>query len=562
MLKIGICASVIINYPRKSVIQNPRKSFFMINEGQKMLASAQAIINKTARSLGHKPSMVDRLVEPEMIHEFSIPVKMDNGEIKLFKGWRIQHNSALGPYKGGIRFHPDTTREEVQALATLMSIKCSVAGLPYGGAKGGVAVDPKKLSEGELERLSRGYAAKITPFIGEDIDVPAPDVNTNPTIMAWMLDEYEKIIGRKNPAAFTGKPIGDGGSLGRTEATGRGGVIILKALLSKFRRWKKGMEACQEDRNKKVEKNPTSINQFPNLLLNPSSKPTMAVQGFGNVGYYFAKLAAEEGFNIVAVSDSKGGVIKMENGSRELGMEAGQETRRKKLEKNPTSTIRLPDQHPFPSSIYHFFPLDIPLVMDCKKERGSLAGCYCSGGVCDTRGGQTITNEELLELPVDVLVPAALENVINEKNMDKIKASIIIEMANGPITEEAYEYLTEKGIIIVPDVLANAGGVTVSYLEWVQGKQGYTWSEQEVNEKLEEMMMRAFEKVWDKVVENGKWKMGIEARQENRSKKIEKNLASTFQLPNPHPILTSNFYLDLKQAAFEVAIERIVKAMN
>lgn len=416
-----------------------------------MLESARALINKTARSLGYKPSMVDRLVEPEMIHEFSIPVKMDNGEIKLFKGWRIQHNSALGPYKGGIRFHPDTVREEVQALATLMTIKCSVAGLPYGGAKGGIAVNPKKLSQGELERLSRGYATKITPFIGEDIDVPAPDVNTNPTIMAWMLDEYEKIHGHKCPATFTGKPIEDGGSLGRTEATGRGGVIILKALLKKL---KKG----------------------PSLKGRTLS---VAVQGFGNVGYYFAKIAEKEGYKVVAVSDSKGGVYVKD------GL-------------NPEKTL------------------------ECKKEKGSVSGCYCKGSVCDVRYGKPITNEALLELPVDVLVPSALENVINEKNMDKIQAKIIIEMANGPITEEAYEYLVEKGTIIVPDVLANSGGVTVSYLEWVQGKQGYTWSEQEVNKKLEEMMEKAFDAVWSRSV----------------AKKIPP-----------------------KQAAFEVAIERIVKAM-
>ena len=424
----------------------------MRDQGQKMLESAQVIINKTARRLGYKPSMVDRLIEPEMIHEFSIPVKMDNGEIKLFKGWRIQHNSALGPYKGGIRFHPDTVREEVQALATLMTIKCSVAGLPYGGAKGGVTVDPKKLSEGELERLSRGYAAKITPFIGEDIDVPAPDVNTNPTIMAWMLDEYEKIHGHRCPATFTGKPIENGGSLGRTEATGRGGVIVLKALLSKLK----------------------------SKVKSQKSKATIAVQGFGNVGYYFAKIAHDEGFKVVAVSDSKGGVYVKDGLSPEK-------------------------------------------TLECKKEKGSVAGCYCKGSVCDVRYGKPVANEELLELPVDVLVPAALENVINEKNMDKIQAKVIIEMANGPITEEAYEYLVEKGVVVVPDVLANSGGVTVSYLEWVQGKQGYTSSEKEVNEKLEEMMIKAFDAVWNRSVE----------------KKVPP-----------------------KQAAFEVAIEKIVKSLK
>ena len=427
----------------------------MENQGKKMLGSAQALIKETAKNLGFDEEIIKRLIEPEMICEFSFSVKMDDGQIKVFKGWRVQHNSLLGPYKGGIRFHPQTSREEVQALATLMTIKCVVAGLPYGGAKGGVLVDPKNLSSAELERLSREYVKKIAHFIGEDIDVPAPDVNTNPQIMAWMIDEYQKIKGYQSKATFTGKPVVMGGSLGRTEATGRGGVIVLKALLEKL-----GWE-----------------NFSPSTL-------TIAVQGFGNVGYYFAKIASEAGFKVVAVSDSKGGIIKPKG--------------------------------------YKLEALDIPLVMECKKEKGTLAGCYCAGGVCDTKGGKTITNEELLELPVDILVPAALENVINENNMKNIKAKIIIEMANGPVTEEAYEYLSKKKVIIVPDVLANSGGVTVSYLEWVQNKAGYYWSEEEVNSKLEVMMKKAFETIWKKSIE----------------KKIP-----------------------LKQAAFEVALEKIVSAM-
>lgn len=411
----------------------------MENQGIEMLRSAQSIITKTVRNLGYKPSMADRINEPDMIHEFSLPIKMDTGEVKMFKGWRIQHNNALGPFKGGIRFHPNTTREEVQALATLMSIKCAVAGLPFGGGKGGIAVDPKKLSEGELERLSRAFAAKISHFIGTDIDVPAPDVNTNPTIMAWMMDEYQKIVGYKSPATFTGKPVERGGSLGRTEATGRGGVIVLKALLSKLK---------------------TKI-KFA------GTKPSIAVQGFGNVGYYFAQIAHEEGYRVIAVSDSKGGMVHKDGLSPEKAL-----------------------KH--------------------KKEKGTVA--YT---------GKVITNDELLGLEVDVLVPSALENVINAQNMDKIQAQIIVEMANGPLTEEAYEFLAEKEIIIIPDVLANSGGVSVSYLEWVQGKQGYWWSENEVNEKLEVIMKRAFEAIWEISV----------------SKKIT-----------------------LKQAAFEVAVERIIQA--
>ena len=453
-----------------------------------MLESAQALIKETAKNLGFDEEIIKRLIEPEMICEFSFPVKMDDGQIKVFKGWRVQHNSLLGPYKGGIRFHPQTSREEVQALATLMTIKCAVAGLPYGGAKGGVLVDPKKLSSAELERLSREYVKKIAHFIGEDIDVPAPDVNTNPQIMAWMIDEYRKIKGYQSKATFTGKPVAMGGSLGRTEATGRGGVIVLKALLSEL--VKDGSTKILSRLNssltllkQKVSKN-FVLPSFNNQKLKSNNEITIAVQGFGNVGYYFAKIASEAGFKVVAVSDSKGGIIKPKGENMEA--------------------------------------LDIPLVMECKKEKGTLAGCYCAGGVCDTKGGKTITNEELLELPVDILVPAALENVINEKNMKNIKAKIIIEMANGPVTEEAYEYLSKKGVVIVPDVLANSGGVTVSYLEWVQNKAGYYWSEEEVNSKLEVMMKKAFEAIWEK--------------------------ASKKKIP-------------LKQAAFEVALERIVAAM-
>jgi len=416
----------------------------MDNQGKKMLDSAQALITKTAEKMQLENEMIKRLIEPEFSHEFALTITMDNGKKKVFKGWRIQHNSALGPYKGGIRFHPETTKEEVQALATLMSIKCAVAGLPYGGGKGGIVVDPKKLSKTELERLSRAFAGRIAHIIGEDVDVPAPDVNTTPEIMSWMIDEYQKIIGRKSPATFTGKPVSMGGSLGRTEATGRGGLFVLQALLAKLK---------SEIRNPKSE----------------NFKSTIAVQGFGNVGYYFAKLATEVGFKVVAVSDSKGGVYVKDG-------------------------------------------LSVEATLKCKKEKGMVAGC----------SGKNITNEELLELPVDILVPAALENVINDKNMAKIKAKTIVEMANGPITKEAYEYLNRKGVVIVPDVLANSGGVTVSYLEWVQGKAGYFWSEKEVNDKLKVMMEKAFEAIWKKSVE----------------KKIP-----------------------LKQAAFEVALERITSAL-
>ena len=409
-----------------------------------MLESAQALITKTAENMQLDSEMIKRLIEPEFAHEFALTITMDSGKKKVFKGWRIQHNSALGPYKGGIRFHHETVREEVQALATLMSIKCAVAGLPYGGGKGGIVVEPKKLSKTELERLSRAFANRIAHVIGEDVDVPAPDVNTTPEIMSWMIDEYQKIIGYKSPATFTGKPVSMGGSLGRTEATGRGGVIILQALLAKL--------------NEKLKMK--------------NEKLSVAVQGFGNVGYYFAKLATEVGFKVVAISDSRSGVY----------------------DKNG---------------------IDLDKALKNKKEKGTVA--YT----------KAISNEELLELDVDVLVPAALENMVNDKNMAKIKAEIIVEMANGPLTQEAYEYLAKKGKIIVPDVLANSGGVTVSYLEWVQGKAGFYWSEKEVNDKLKVMMEKAFEAIWKK----------------------------------SNPPAGREKKMPLKQAAFEVAIERITSAM-
>jgi len=407
----------------------------MESPGKKMLESAQALITKTAEKMQLDSEMIKRLIEPEFAHEFALAITMDSGKKKVFKGWRIQHNSALGPYKGGIRFHHETVREEVQALATLMSIKCAVAGLPYGGGKGGIVVEPKKLSRTELERLSRAFANRIAHVIGEDVDVPAPDVNTTPEIMSWMIDEYQKIIGYKSPATFTGKPVSMGGSLGRTEATGRGGLFVLLSLLGKLKKKAKGI--------------------------------TVAVQGFGNVGYYFAKLATEVGFKVVAISDSRSGVYDKDG-------------------------------------------VDLNRALKNKKEKGTVA--YT----------KAISNEELLELDVDVLVPAALENMVNDRNMAKIKAEIIVEMANGPLTQEAYEYLSEKGKIIVPDVLANSGGVTVSYLEWVQGKAGYYWSEKEVNDKLKVMMEKAFEAIWKKSLEK--------------------------KMP-------------LKQAAFEVALERITSAM-
>jgi len=415
-----------------------------------MLLTAQESIRTTAQKMGLDISAIDNLVEPDMIHEFSLLLEKDDGSAQVLKGYRIQHNNALGPYKGGIRFHPNVSREEVQALATLMSIKTAAVNIPFGGGKGGIIVDPKTLSTSELKRLSKLYAATISKFIGPDLDVPAPDVNTNPTIMKWMLEEYEKIVGIKSPATFTGKPLAIGGSLGRLEATGRGGVIALEELVKRLNKDKQ-------------------------------SQLSIAIQGFGNVGYFFAELASKLGHHIVAISDSKGGIYTQNKGES----------------------------------------LDIELTLACKEKEGSIQGCCCISGECNSEKGKKISNEELLELPVDVLVPAALENVINEENMAKIQAKIIVEMANGPISSAAHDYLTHKGVIIIPDVLANAGGVIVSYLEWVQSKQSYWWSEDKVNRELEQIMKDAFSAIW------------------TCSK--EKNIT-------------------LKEAAFYIALQRIVSA--
>ena len=389
-----------------------------------MLESAQQLISGAAKRVGFDDDFIDRVIMPERIIEFSLPLKMDDGTTKIFKGYRSQHSSLRGPYKGGIRFHPNVTRDEVEALSLLMTIKTAVANIPMGGGKGGIIVDPKTLSEGELQRLSRLYAEKLTPFMGESIDIPAPDVNTNSKIMKWMLDAYEGKKEKKEPSAFTGKAVEHGGSLGREEATGYGGVIALQELLSR-------------------------------LQSNKQSPLSIAIQGFGNVGYFFSEAISQKGHQIIALSDSKGGICSTNGES-----------------------------------------LDPKMILECKKEQGSIGGCYCSGGVCDSKKGKQITNEELLTLPVDILVPAALEGVITNKNMKDIKAKIIVEMANGPITEEAREYLTHKNVIILPDVLANAGGVIVSYLEWVQGKQGYWWTKEEVLNKLEVLMQTAFSDVW------------------------------------------------------------------
>jgi glutamate dehydrogenase len=372
----------------------------------------QQQVKMVCDKLGYEDSVYEILKEPEKVLVVSIPVKMDDGSIKTFIGYRSQHSTALGPAKGGVRFHPDVTLDEVKALSTWMTFKCGVVGIPYGGGKGGVVCNPKELSRGELERLSRGFFRAIYPIIGPEKDIPAPDVYTNAQVMAWFVDEYSSLKGYYSPGVVTGKPIRLGGSAGRTEATGRGCMFTIR-------------EAAKE------------------IGLDMKGA-TVAVQGSGNVGGIAAKLIAELGSKIVAMSDSKGGIY------------------------NPDG-------------------IDPDAVLEHKAKTGSVLGFP---------GSQEISNDELLELDVDILVPAALENVITSKNAANIKAKIIGEGANGPTTPEADKILYEKGVLVIPDILANAGGVTVSYFEWVQNLMNFYWTEEEVNNRLEGIMVRAFKEVY------------------------------------------------------------------
>ncbi len=365
---------------------------------------------------------VERLKHPKQILEVSIPVRMDDGSLRVFTGFRVRHDDTRGPTKGGIRYHPAVNLAEVKALAFWMTFKCAVAGLPYGGAKGGVIVNPKELSRMELERLTRGFIEQIADFIGPETDVPAPDVYTNAMIMGWMMDEYSKIHRRRTPAVVTGKPIPLGGSLGRDDATGRGAYHCIKELEQK-RGW-----------------NPEEIR--------------VAVQGFGNAGQHIARLLHADGYRVLAVSDSRGGIYKSDG-------------------------------------------FDIPSLIHVKNESRKLTAVYCEESVCEVVEADTITNEQLLELDVDLLIPAALENQITSDNADRIQAPVIVEVANGPITGDADQILNEKAKLVVPDILANAGGVTVSYFEWVQNKGGYYWTLDEVHSRLHEIMSREFNAVYD-----------------------------------------------------------------
>ncbi|MDT8322139.1 MAG: Glu/Leu/Phe/Val dehydrogenase [Xanthomonadales bacterium] len=369
-----------------------------------------------------------RLAQPMQTVHVNIPVRMDDGSLQFFEAWRIQFDDTRGPTKGGIRFHPDVSAEEVTALSFWMTIKCAVVDLPFGGAKGGICVDPKALSRLELERLSRGYVRAFYDVIGPARDIPAPDVNTNEIIMGWMADEYARIERRQVPAALTGKPLGLGGSRGRTAATGRGALQVLDL-------WAK-----------RQGKSPDDL--------------TVAVQGFGNAGSHFARLASERGYRIVGLSDSKGAIHSAEG-------------------------------------------LDPTLIWRHKNKTRELKGMvYCDASVCEEAETDQLTNDELLAIDVDVLALAALENAITERNADSVKACAILEIANGPVSGAADRLLAERGVQVLPDVLVNAGGVIVSHLEWVQNRTGDAWAEDEVNQRLAQRLAREASTCFDRAEES------------------------------------------------------------
>lgn len=380
-------------------------------EALNLLTSTQTVIHEALNKLGFSDEVYDLLKEPLRMMTVRMPVRMDDGSIKVFTGYRAQHNDAVGPTKGGVRFHPDVNEDEVKALSMWMSLKCGIVDLPYGGGKGGIICDPRTMSMGELERLSRAYVRAISQIVGPTKDIPAPDVYTNSQIMAWMMDEYSRLREYDSPGFITGKPLVLGGSQGREKATAQGVTICIKEAAKR-----KGIDI----KGAKV-----------------------IVQGFGNAGSFLAKFMHDEGAVVVGISDAYG-------------------------------------------ALYNANGLDIDYLLDRRDSFGTVTTLF----------ENTITNAELLERDCDILVPAAISNQITVENANNIKAPIVVEAANGPTTLEATKILTDRGIILVPDVLASAGGVTVSYFEWVQNNQGYYWSEEEVNEKLEKVLVQAFENVY------------------------------------------------------------------
>ncbi|SFX01878.1 glutamate dehydrogenase [Thermoactinomyces sp. DSM 45891] len=387
-------------------------------ENLDVLLSTQTVIKEALDKLGYSEAMYELLKEPQRVLTVRIPIKMDDGSVQVFTGYRAQHNDAVGPTKGGVRFHPDVTESEVKALSIWMSLKSGIVDLPYGGGKGGIICDPRKMSFGELERISRGYVRAISQLVGPTKDIPAPDVFTNSQVMAWMMDEYSRIREFDSPGFITGKPLVLGGSRGRETATAKGVTIMIGEAAKK-----RGLEL---------------------------KGARVVVQGFGNAGSFLAKFMHEAGAKVIGISDAH-------------------------------------------AALHDPSGLDIEYLIERRDSFGTVTNLF----------KETITNQELLELDCDILVPAAVENQITAKNAHKIKAGIVVEAANGPTTLEATQILHERGVLIVPDVLASAGGVTVSYFEWVQNNQGYYWTEEEVEEKLEKVMVKGFENVYNAAESRG-----------------------------------------------------------
>ncbi|MEI5907772.1 Glu/Leu/Phe/Val dehydrogenase [Bacillus spongiae] len=383
-----------------------------MGENLNLFTSTQHVIEDALTKLGYGEEVYELLKEPIRMLTVRIPVRMDDGEIKVFTGYRAQHNDAVGPTKGGVRFHPEVDEEEVKALSMWMSLKCGIVDLPYGGGKGGIICDPRTMSMNEIERLSRGYVRAISQIVGPTKDIPAPDVYTNSQIMAWMMDEYSRLRENDSPGFITGKPLVLGGSQGREKATAQGVTICIEEAAKKRGIQIKGAR--------------------------------VVVQGFGNAGSYLAKFMHDAGAKVVAISDAHGG-------------------------------------------LYDPNGLDIDYLLDRRDSFGTVTTLF----------DNTISNKELLELECDILVPAAVANQITADNAHLIKAPIVVEAANGPTTFDATKILSDRGILLVPDVLASAGGVTVSYFEWVQNNQGYYWTEEEVNEKLKAKLVEAFNNVYE-----------------------------------------------------------------
>ncbi|HSO57415.1 MAG TPA: Glu/Leu/Phe/Val dehydrogenase [Paenisporosarcina sp.] len=380
-------------------------------ENLNLFTSTQDVIQDALNKLGYDEGMFELLKEPLRMLEVRIPIKMDDGKVKVYTGYRAQHNDAVGPTKGGVRFHPEVSEDEMKALSMWMTLKCGIVDLPYGGAKGGIICDPRQMSMNEIEKLSRGYVRAISQFVGPTKDIPAPDVFTNSQIMAWMMDEYSRMDEFNSPGFITGKPIVLGGSQGRERATAQGVTICVEEAAKK-----RGIEM---------------------------KGARIVIQGFGNAGSFLAKFMSDAGAKVIGISDAYGALHDPEG-------------------------------------------LDIDYLLDRRDSFGTVTTLF----------ENTISNKELLELDCDILVPAAIENQITAENAHKIKAGIVVEAANGPTTTEATKILTDRGVLLVPDVLASAGGVTVSYFEWVQNNQGYYWTEEEVAEKLYKKMITAFDNVY------------------------------------------------------------------